>query len=320
MIETHTLTTDGIRDSHRLPFWRDFVCDTFVELDCKSASREAFRGRITTCKADELRYSRVSSTRQHVIRDKRRISASDADCFLLSLQLSGRGMLRQGGREALINAGEFALYDVTRPYDLMFEDPFDQLVVRLPRAAVKDRLVNAEDLTAIAVSADCAQAQVARALLVQLADHLPALDLFMARKLHANALDLIAGAVSRQQGAAGDSPLGHSQRLLMQRILSFIDGNLHEPDLRSEQIASAHGISERYLRKLFESRDCGVSEWILRRRLENARSDLAAPTKAHLAVATIAYEWGFKDASHFSRAFKAQFGRSPRAFRQRPTG
>lgn len=319
MIETQTLTTDGIRDSNRLPFWRDQVCDTFVELDCKSASSEAFRGTIVTYKSEDFRYSRVSSTRQHVIRDKRRIGKSDADCFLLSLQLTGRGCLRQGGREAFISPGAFALYDVTRPYDLIFDNPFDQLVVRLPRKAIKDRLMNAEDLTAIAISNRNAQAQVAQALLMQLANHMPALDLFMAHRLHANAVDLIAGAVAEQCGKSG-AGLGHSQQRLLQRVLAYIDAHLADSDLSSEQIAAAHGISDRYLRKLFQGRDCGVSEWVLRRRLENARADLAAPAKAYLAVATIGYDWGFKDASHFSRTFKSQFGLSPRAFRQKVRG
>jgi AraC-like DNA-binding protein len=54
-----------------------------------------------------------------------------------------------------------------------------------------------------------------------------------------------------------------------------------------------------------------VSELIWSRRLDQARRDLADPLRSHISVTAIAYDVGFKDSAHFSRAFKNRFGLTP---------
>ncbi len=52
---------------------------------------------------------------------------------------------------------------------------------------------------------------------------------------------------------------------------------------------------------------------IWRRRLEQCAKDLCDPRRAGERIAEIAFRWGFGDASHFSRAFRQQFGCAPGA-------
>jgi len=49
--------------------------------------------------------------------------------------------------------------------------------------------------------------------------------------------------------------------------------------------------------------------------LDAARRDLCDPGLAASSVSRIAFSWGFNDAAHFSRAFRARFGCSPRELR-----
>jgi len=51
------------------------------------------------------------------------------------------------------------------------------------------------------------------------------------------------------------------------------------------------------------------------RRLDATRRDLCDPALAARSISEIAFAWGFNDAAHFSRAFRARFGRSPRELR-----
>jgi len=46
--------------------------------------------------------------------------------------------------------------------------------------------------------------------------------------------------------------------------------------------------------------------------LDAARRDLCDPGLAASSVSRIALSWRFNDAAHFSRAFRARFGCSPR--------
>jgi AraC-like DNA-binding protein len=54
-------------------------------------------------------------------------------------------------------------------------------------------------------------------------------------------------------------------------------------------------------------------KWLLERRLAHARLLLLNP---NFAVSEIAYDSGFENLSHFSRAFREQYGLSPVAYRQ----
>ncbi|MFF0815549.1 helix-turn-helix domain-containing protein [Rhodococcus sp. NPDC003318] len=81
-----------------------------------------------------------------------------------------------------------------------------------------------------------------------------------------------------------------------------------------------HHISPRYLQKLFESEGETVTGWIRRRRLAKCRDDLADPRLARHSIGAIGARHGLTDSSHFSKAFKEEFGLSPRDFRRSMRG
>jgi AraC-like DNA-binding protein len=54
-----------------------------------------------------------------------------------------------------------------------------------------------------------------------------------------------------------------------------------------------------------------VGRWLRDRRLERCRRDLADPALGHLGAAEIAAAWGLRSPSHFSRLFRAAYGRPP---------
>jgi AraC-like DNA-binding protein len=50
------------------------------------------------------------------------------------------------------------------------------------------------------------------------------------------------------------------------------------------------------------------------------RADLCDPALRNRTISDIAFSWGFVDASHFSRAFKARFGCTARDVRAQLSG
>ena len=60
----------------------------------------------------------------------------------------------------------------------------------------------------------------------------------------------------------------------------------------------------------------GLGDWIRAHRLENCRKDLARPGARSMTIASVAYRWGFGDATHFGRVFKDAYGMSPREWRE----
>ncbi|MGP4028361.1 helix-turn-helix domain-containing protein [Actinomadura sp. 3N407] len=84
-------------------------------------------------------------------------------------------------------------------------------------------------------------------------------------------------------------------------------------------MARAHRISVRYLHKILQPREATLSAWIRRHRLERIRRDLANPSLAAQTVSAIAARWGVLDATHVSRALKAELGQTAADIRRHGT-
>ncbi|MCP1837020.1 acetamidase/formamidase/AraC-like DNA-binding protein [Bradyrhizobium sp. USDA 4532] len=120
----------------------------------------------------------------------------------------------------------------------------------------------------------------------------------------------------RQHGeTAGDRGGGASKAATLHRLCQTVERSLEEPDLTPVKIASAEGISERYLQKLFEGAGTSFTHYLRERRLQRTWADLSNPAEAHRSISEIAFRVGFNDSAHFSRAFRQRFGLSPREFR-----
>jgi AraC-like DNA-binding protein len=73
---------------------------------------------------------------------------------------------------------------------------------------------------------------------------------------------------------------------------------------------------KRYLHLVFAEHGHTVAGWIRDRRLARCPAELLKP---FFTVTEVAFRWGFNDAAQFSHAFRAQYGSSPRSFRQANT-
>jgi len=75
-----------------------------------------------------------------VLRTPSRIARASADYVLVALGNNGVNGVFQDGREAVVSAGEFVIYDTTRPYELRFDDSFSQTIFQLPRKLLQQRI------------------------------------------------------------------------------------------------------------------------------------------------------------------------------------
>ena len=113
------LDTSSCLPERRLAVWQDIVCDTFVGLDCKSDMRGAFWGAVSQSRIGPVALTQVDSTAQRVFRTPSRIARASEDFVLMALGNSGVNGVFQDGREAIVSAGQFVIYDTTRPYELL---------------------------------------------------------------------------------------------------------------------------------------------------------------------------------------------------------
>ncbi|MDT3399394.1 helix-turn-helix domain-containing protein [Streptomyces sp. B1866] len=242
------------------------------------------------------------------------VSSDKSDVFLLVQPLIGFHHVVQREREALLRPGRLALLDATMPCRRQTSSygPFQILFTAVPRSALGLRTGRVTDrLTAAELPTDDGLGSLTafylRRLLRQADDLRPA----TAERLGSSCLDLITsyvGDLLYEHPEAGD---GLADALVM-RAQSYAESHLGDRDLSPATLAAAVHVSVRYLHKLFADRRLTVAGWIRHRRLERCRLDLSDPVQAQWSITEIAHRWGFTDSAHFSRAFKAAYGITPR--------
>lgn len=293
--------------------FRAAVSESFVPLQVSSGGPDHFRGVIRGASVDEVHVTEVRATSHVVERTPELIARGDRSYFKVSLMLAGTGLLIQDDREAVLQAGDLAVYDTDRPYSLVFDQDFRTMVVMFPKHLISLPSDMIGQLTAVRISGQEGLGGMVAPYLTQLAGNLDQLAGSTGARLAHSALDLVTTVFTRELGL--DEVSADPHRALVQRIRGYIDRNLASTELGPASIASAHFISTRHLHGLFQEQGVTVSTWIRTRRLEQCRRDLLDPMLADRPVAAVAARWGFVDAAHFSRAFKSAFGVSPSEYR-----
>jgi AraC-like DNA-binding protein len=111
------------------------------------------------------------------------------------------------------------------------------------------------------------------------------------------------------RGGIDRAHAGRAARL--RAIKSDIEAHLTYSDLSPGVVARRQGVSDSYIRKLFEGEGTSFSQFVLGRRLVRAQRMLTDLRWADRSIAWIAFETGFGDLSYFNRTFKRFYGNTP---------
>ena len=314
---TQLLSTDAVPRDQRLAYWTDMICNVYVQLGCDPV-REGdtcdFEGSIRQHTLPGLDVSVVTSGPQKVMRTPGHISHSSDDYFLVSIQARGQGVVRQDGRDAVLSAGDFALYDSTRPYQLLFDQSFEQIVLKLPGERLRSELRDTEALTATTVSGREGAGHLLISMIRTLREDIDALQPASALAVANGVLSILVAGL--QTLPAARSPgLSQLAAFHLARIKRRIDEQLADPALSVSSLAAQLGLSVSQIHRVFGSEPLTPAQYIWERRLEACSRDLREPRLAGRTVSEIAFGRGFNDAAHFSRVFRERFGSTPREWR-----
>jgi AraC-like DNA-binding protein len=309
------LNTSSSAAHRRLAIWQDIVCDTFVGLDCRSNMRDAFWGAIAQSRIGPVSCTRVDSCAQDVLRTPSRIARASEDFVLVTLGTSGVNGVFQDGREAVVSAGQFVIYDTTRPYELRFDDSFSQTIFQVPRKLLHQRVGSFDALTATTFANDRPLERLVYDFLINMSRTVDHVDPATGARLLDQALDLVAMAFAERMHDRPPEQSFHRSAMLY-RLKSYILTHLRDPDLSMSRAAATLGISTRYASDLMAAETLSFRSYVQAQRLERCKRDLSDPALAARHIGDIAFAWGFNDLAHFSRIFKQRFGASPRDWRE----
>lgn len=301
----------------RLDFWTESSCAAYVPLQIRSAERGRFWARMDGYELGPLHVFRIAAAANTMIRTSRAVAAGDPECIDLSVIVRGQINSAQQGRSGVARTGDVISKETSHPAILCAEQPFETVVVRVPRTLLRAHAANIDSLTAVTISGKTMLGRAAARLLPELAVALEngTIDPGDEAEIVESVVDLIESLYG-VPAATGELRMLRSRAEILLAVESFIEANLGDPDLNPEQIARASFISRRYLHKLFEAEGTSVSAWIRAARLDHCRRDLLDPALAHQTILSIATHWGLPGPQHFSRLFRATYGCSPRELRR----
>ncbi|CAM5647432.1 helix-turn-helix domain-containing protein [Streptomyces tanashiensis] len=312
------LTTASVPDRDKVAFWNDAVSRTLVPMTVAPRGAGPFAGRIATDRLGCLQVSTMEADAERVSRTPELIARSPEALVTVGVQVSGTATFVQDGRRAEVGEGDLVVYDTTRPYSFDYPQRFATHVFQLPRHALGVPDSDIRQVTGNAIGTGDGLGAMLRPFLAGLASSSAASPSggyppAVANRLAGNVVDLFATLITERAHPGGTDTDARSH--LVVRVRDHINRNLGDPDLSPERIARSHRISVRYLHRLFEGEGTTVGALIRQRRLEECGRELARRGRTAPTVSAVAQRWGFVNPAHFSRAFRAAYGVSPREWR-----
>jgi AraC-like DNA-binding protein len=233
------------------------------------------------------------------------------DEVLLNVNASGHAAASWLGREVELRPGEAILVPTAEVGGMRFDEDFNYLNLRLPRSPLAPYV---SDVSATLMRPVPADSEALR-LLIRYAQTIRAMPLPASPELQhllaAHLRDLLAQVVgaTRDAAAIGSERGVAAARLAV--IKADILASLSERPVKAADVARRHGISPVYVHKLFAREGTTLSAYVLEQRLLRAHRALVNPARDRMGIATIAFDVGFGDLSHFNRQFHRRFGATP---------
>jgi AraC-like DNA-binding protein len=297
--------------------WADVIRQRFIPLQIAQRDSSDLAGSVRSRQIGHLQASIVDSVPQTFTRTRRLISAGGHELLAVGVVERGTGYLEQDGRNCVVSAGDFALYDTARPFTWTLTGDWRLRVYTWPRDSITLTEPDSQQLTATAVPGNVGVGRFLSPMLDRLARTDAGLSPSGSIRLASQVAELsIIATLEAGPGAEH----GRSDREQLRKIQAFIEQNLADPALTPPGIAREFYMSARTLHRLFARHGLTVAAWIKNRRLEACRRALVSPGSQTVPINEIASRFGFSNQAFFSREFSRQYGESPRRHRLRARG
>jgi AraC family transcriptional regulator, positive regulator of tynA and feaB len=301
----------------RLGSWSEILASTHLGFDLQPSYRtpDDFYGAVTRRTIGELRLLDCAASPFIGHRTRAVIGASGAglqsdDILGFQFVCKGVELVREGGRELALKAGDVVVWDGLVPTEIEIVEPFYKRTLLFPRSRVLAVCPRLADLKALPSLEGSGTARLLVRYMNALASELPQLEPAAGAAAATAALELLRAAIEPRVPTSRSA----TRAAMRTEIRRYVRTHLQDPMLGPASIARAYAMSVRALHALFEDAEESVAGLVRTERLARCFEDLQRPNGG--SVTDIAFRWGFCDAAHFSRVFKREFGATPSETRQ----
>jgi AraC-like DNA-binding protein len=305
------LNTDALAPSTRRHVWEDRLSQAFGRIEVLSRPTEApLQARYHSTQRGSLRFNSMEYAGAGLRRSSRSVAEDACELFTLTIPTAGRLLVSHEHEERVLEPGHVYLFNHSIPYSTLPQDVYATHSIGFCADDLRRRVAHLGPFYRLSFAdAGAGGAQLLQSFVNHLAEGALNWSEHEFTTLSEQMFDLMALLiVQRASPASAETSARLAHR---QRAIQYIRTHIEEEDLCPRSVAQACGISVSYLHQLFRDSERSVEAMITEERLQMACRKLKDPRCGHMSVASIAYESGFNDATHFSRAFKRRFGCTP---------
>jgi len=309
-------STEGLPHDEAGQAWREVMARLRLPLP-EAPAAEPFEASVA-CLSSPLGmdFAVMSATPQEI---SGRNPNQPAAVWLVVL-LEGEATFVDGLKTTKLSVGDIVYGPTGMQAALRLTTRFRLLFISAPRVALDHRLVAPLSLRLGRFAGTSGLGHVFSGLLKATAEALPHLTSEQLRPVELALTEFLVANLAAEESPASIGGAEAARAAHFHRVCQTIETLLPEPELSLERVSAADGVSPRSLQKLFAAAGLSFSGYLRTRRLERCRLDLSSPICASLSISEICFRWGFNGSAHFSRAFKEQYGVSPRDYRKASLG
>jgi AraC-like DNA-binding protein len=304
-------STDDLPPADRLPFWREVIGRSIVKLDMEPRGDGPYRFDAVFRALPGLGVASIESSAVRVRRTVELIADDGSDDLVLSVPVRGTTLVSQLGRDSTVADGDATLMLNAEPGTVDIPAGARFLSLRIPFTALAPTIARFDPRRLSIIRGNSEAMRLLSRYVEMVERDFPLATPELRRVVVGHVHDLVALAVGATREAA-DIAAGRGVRAArLNAVKADIAENLEDERLSVAALAARHGISPRYVQRLFEGEGTTFTAYVLAGRLHRAHRMLADPRFVARSITSIAFDAGFGDLSYFDRAFRRRYGESP---------
>jgi AraC-like DNA-binding protein len=302
------LDTRSVVPQQRSAFWKDAIQSLLnADLETTGLGDKPPEGALDKYDFGDLSLLAVKGSSQRLVsRD-----GSGAPWLGVLFPQTPDGFIEARGRMRALRPGHAYVVNFGGPLVIQVPDMFEHIYLILPSTASRLARTFTDRSEHGSLSLGSGAPAVFANALHALFRNAPRIAAIAASTVARSIVELLDAALLEVQEGL-DSSAPRLEEYHRHRIRQHALARLRDPDLSVESIAAAVGLSVRRIHQLFTHTDTTLMRWIWSERLAQCHSRLVDASARGQRIGVVAYDWGFSDPAHFSRAFRQRYGVSPR--------
>ncbi|WP_281425864.1 helix-turn-helix domain-containing protein [Paraburkholderia edwinii] len=221
---------------------------------------------------------------------------------------SGMMSMEQNGETMTVRPGDMLVIDPRAGFKESFRESTRVVVLNMPKSALRERGLRMHVPSACIRGPASPDVGVMREFVLHVASHAgKASDALLAR-LGDQCLDLMDVLINGHHDPASDS----ASAVTALRAKQLIARHIGDPSLSVARIAAQLNMSASSLTRMLRAQGVSPMRYVWSLRLEHAARLLADAPRS--PIGEVAFQCGFANAAHFSRAFKERYAMTPREY------